>query len=71
VIVERRVLTMNMDSDSTDRQPWDYTRFVLAFVGFMLATSGVVLSLPGPAILGVIVLILSIYSFYAKPWPDE
>jgi hypothetical protein len=51
---------MSTYSDSTDRGPVDYFLFGLAFVGFLLGVSGIIISSLAAAILGLFLLLVSI-----------
>ena len=55
---------MDRDFDSTDRSPGEYAMFALGFVGFMIAAAGVVLSSSSLAVIGAVILIMAVYSFY-------
>jgi hypothetical protein len=57
---------MNTYSESTDRGPVDYVLFGLAFIGFLLGVSGVVLSSLAPAILGLFLMLGSIAALGAR-----
>ena len=54
---------MNIYEDSTDRRSGEYFLFALGFAGFLMAAAGLVLSVPGVAIMGVIVLFIGIAPF--------
>ena len=58
---------MNIYDDSTDRRPGEYFLFALGFTGFMIAATGLVLSVPGLALTGVIILLLSVAAFAGSP----
>jgi len=51
---------MDDDFNSAERKPGDYILFALAFIGFMIAISGVVVAAPGIAIFGSLVLLGSL-----------
>jgi hypothetical protein len=46
-----------MSVESNDRSPADYILFALAFLGFMIALSGVILSSTAAAVTGFFVLL--------------
>jgi len=52
-----------MDFDSTDRTPGEYVMFALGFIGFLTAAGGVVLSVTTLAVLGLVLLVIAVYSF--------
>ncbi len=52
-----------MDFDSTDRTPGEYVMFALGFIGFLIAAGGVVLSVTTLAVLGLVLLVIAVYSF--------
>jgi hypothetical protein len=54
---------MSIYEDSTDRRPGEYFLFALGFAGFMIASAGLVLSVPGLALTGVIILLISVAAF--------
>jgi len=53
----------DLDLGSMDRTPGEYARFALAFLGFMIASAGIVLNSPPLALLGGGILALAAYSF--------
>jgi hypothetical protein len=57
--------------DSTDRPPLDYVMFGLAFVAFMVGVSAVVVAARDIAIVGAVVLVLTILSFRFRAWVNE
>ena len=48
--------------DSTDRGPTDFLLFATAFIGFMLASAGVVLTTISLALFGALLLLVSVFS---------
>ena len=54
-----------MDHESNDRSAGDYVLFGLAFLGFMIAAGGVVLSSVAIAVTGLFVLLLAFFCFWA------
>jgi len=54
---------VNQDFDSTDRKAGEYVMFALGFLGFMIAAAGVVLSVTALAVLGLVLLVIAVYSF--------
>ena len=52
-----------MDFDSTDPTPGEYVMFALGFIGFLIAAGGVVLSVTTLAVLGLVLLVIAVYSF--------
>jgi hypothetical protein len=52
-----------MDFDSTDRTPGEYVMFALGFIGFLISAGGVVLSVTTLAVLGLVLLVIAVYSF--------
>ena len=63
---KKRELNMRTSSDSTDRGPVDYVLFGLAFIGFLLGSGGVILSLPAAAIFGLFLMLVSIGALGAR-----
>jgi hypothetical protein len=61
---------MDSQFDSTDRRPGDLARFALGFIGFLIASGGVVLAWAGAAILGALIFLLVIVSFAEKRAAD-
>jgi len=57
---------MNRDLNSDDRTPAEYATFALAFIGFMLAVAGIIVSSRALAVFGTIVLVLAVYSFRSR-----
>ena len=57
---------MNRDFNSDDRTPVEYATFALAFIGFMLAVAGIIVSSRALAVFGTIVLVLAVYSFRSR-----
>jgi hypothetical protein len=53
-------------SDSTDRRPGDYLRFAVAFISFVMAGGGLIVSSPGGAIAGATLLLLAVLSFLPR-----
>ena len=53
--------------DSTDRRPADFLLFALGFIGFVLGATGVVVASPATAILGLLMMILTVASFLVRP----
>jgi len=53
-----------MDFESNDRRSADYVLFALAFVGFIIAMSGVVLSSTALAVTGFFILLLSLLCYW-------
>jgi len=53
---------MQSNTDSTDRSAADMALFSIAFIGFMLAVSGIVIAFPPVAIFGVLVLLFSVFA---------
>jgi hypothetical protein len=58
-------------SDSTDRTTGYYILFALAFIGFLLGTTGVIIGSASGALTGAILLLLPILSFSVRAWPGE
>ena len=56
---------MRMDdySDSIDRRPKEYVLFALAFIGFVIALSGIIVSSPLTAVVGGIMLLVGVSCF--------
>jgi hypothetical protein len=54
---------MHDNSDSTRRRPEEYLFFALAFIGFGVAGSGVVVSSPGIAVIGATLSLLALGCF--------
>jgi hypothetical protein len=54
---------MSVYSDSTDRGAGEFLRFALGFLGFMVATAGVVVASPSSAFIGAVILLVVILSF--------
>jgi hypothetical protein len=61
---------MDFFSDSTDRTPTDYVLFALAFIGFVIGLSGVVLTSAWAALSGLLILTLCILAFRLRPARD-
>jgi len=57
---------MNTYSESTERTPTDYVRFALGFLGFMIASGGVVVASPALAVLGFLIFLLVLLSFAGR-----
>jgi hypothetical protein len=53
--------------DSTDRSPVEFLLFALGFFGFVLGASGVVVASPAVAILGLLMMILTVAAFLIRP----
>ena len=61
----------DLDLGSTDRTPGEYVRFALAFLGFMIASAGIVLNSPSVAVLGGVMFAFAAYSFGRAGTPRE
>jgi len=59
-----------MHSESNDRGSADYVLFALAFLGFMLGLSGVILASLGLALTGFFILLFSLLCYWVAQ-PDE
>jgi len=57
---------MTTYSDSTDRGPVDFFLFALAFIGFLVGFSGVILASLGAAIAGLLLMLISIGALGAR-----
>jgi hypothetical protein len=57
--------------DSTDRTTVDFVLFALGFVGFLLATTGVIVGCPPGALTGVGFLLLAILCLSLRSAPGE
>lgn len=57
--------------DSTDRGPVDFFLFALAFIGFLVGLSGVVLASLAPAIAGLLLMLISIGALGARSGPND
>ena len=53
-------------SESTDRTTGDYFLFALAFIGFLVAATGVIVESPGGALTGAFLLLLPILGFAVR-----
>jgi hypothetical protein len=53
--------------DSTDRSRADFIMFAFSFLAFMLLAAGVVVTRPGLAILGFVLLLISVLSYALSP----
>jgi hypothetical protein len=53
-------------SDSTDRRPGDYLRYAIAFIGFVIAGGGLIVSSPAVALTGATMLLLAVLSFLPR-----
>ncbi len=62
---------MNIDYDSTDRKPADYVLFALAFLGFIIGLSGVIVASIPAAFTGFVLMLLSILSYKLRPSPGD
>ena len=60
------MIIMDTNFDSTDRSISDYVLFALGFFGFLTAAGGVILAVKALAILGSVLLLLSVLSFCIK-----
>ena len=57
-----------MDVESNDLRPVEYVLFALAFLAFMIALSGVILSAPAVAVTGFFILLFSLLCYWvAQP----
>jgi len=54
---------MNDYSHATDRSPREIVLFAIGFLGFGMAASGVVIGSPAVAVLGAVILLLTVWSF--------
>jgi hypothetical protein len=54
---------MHHNSDSSGRRPEEYLQFALAFIGFGVAGTGVIVSSPAIACMGAILLLLALGCF--------
>jgi multisubunit Na+/H+ antiporter MnhB subunit len=54
---------MGTDDLSSERTPSDFIRFGLGFLGFILAIAGTILTSPGLALAGGLLLLLVISSY--------
>jgi len=57
--------------DSTDRTTTDFVLFALGFVGFLLATTGVIVDCPPGAVTGAAFLLLAILCLTLRTAPGE
>ncbi len=62
---------MDRQSESTDRKATDYIVFALAFIGFVIAAGGIILSSSFLASAGAVLLLLALLSFGRQPSPGE
>ena len=62
---------MDTNYDSTDRKPADYVLFALAFLGFIIGLSGVIVASVPAAFIGLVLMLLSILSYQLRPSPGE
>jgi hypothetical protein len=62
---------MSTYSDSTERGPVDFFLFGLAFVGFLLGVSGVILSSLAAAIFGLVLMLISIAALGGRSGPSD
>ena len=53
-----------MDFDSNNRGPADYMLFAMAFLGFLIALSGVILTSLAAAVTGFFVLLLALLCYW-------
>jgi hypothetical protein len=53
-----------MDFESNDRRLLDYVLFALAFLGFMIGLSGVILSSPSVGVAGFFILLFSLLCYW-------
>ena len=58
---------MSSSSDSTERRPGEYFLFALAFLAFLVAAGGVVVSSLPMAITGGVLLLLCVLGFRTRP----
>ena len=54
---------MRDDSDSSGRRAEEYVLFALAFIGFVVAGSGVIVSSPAIASMGMILMLFALGCF--------
>jgi hypothetical protein len=59
-----------MNSESNDRRPGDYLLFALAFLGFMVAATGVVVASRAAAVTGFFLLLFSLFCFWVAQPPE-
>jgi hypothetical protein len=62
---------MQRSADSTDRAPAAYLLFALGFIAVMAAAGGVVLSRLPIATLGLVLLVVVLYSFWIRSGRDQ
>jgi len=62
---------MNSSFGSMDRRPGEYFLFALAFVAFLVAVGGVVVSSLPIATIGGVLLLLCVLGFRARPVSGE
>jgi hypothetical protein len=62
---------MKSSPNSTDRRPGEYFLFALAFIAFLVAVGGVVVSSLPMAISGGVLLLLCVLGFRARPVSGE
>jgi len=58
---------MVTDFDSTDRTAGDFILFGTGFLGFLLASAGVIVASPAAAVTGGLILLVAIASFQLRP----
>jgi Cu/Ag efflux pump CusA len=58
---------MNSSSNSTDRRPGEYFLFALAFLAFLVAVAGVIVSSLPIAVSGGVLLLLCVVGFRGRP----
>jgi hypothetical protein len=61
---------MTTNSDSTDRGPVDFVLFGLAFIGFLVGLSGVILASLSAAVGGLLLMLISIGALGARSGPN-
>jgi hypothetical protein len=54
---------MDTNFDSTDRSIGDYVLFAVGFLGFLTAAGAVILAVKSLAVLGFVLLLLSVLTF--------
>jgi len=57
-------MPMDNDLDSKERTAGELILFALAFIGFIIAVSGVIVATPSIAILGSVVMLLSLMGYF-------
>jgi hypothetical protein len=62
---------MHDNSNSSARRPEQYLLFALAFVGFVVAGSGVIVSSPGIAFTGALLSLLALGGFLLESSAED